>query len=132
VLNDIHPDNFIVDFNENIYFVDMEHSYLYGASPITGIHHDIALREWNSLDGKIADCNKLGNMILFMIARLQINNKDVYNKELLNTLLKNFGIYSNIFDLISYLFTSDANISKAKDIIKQVYVKKSNQKYHLY
>ncbi|HEL1039929.1 TPA: kinase, partial [Streptococcus equi subsp. zooepidemicus] len=100
VLNDIHPDNFIVDFNENIYFVDMEHSYLYGASPITGIHHDIALREWNSLDGKIADCNKLGNMILFMIARLQINNKDVYNKELLNTLLKNFGIYSNIFDLI--------------------------------
>ncbi|HEK9990688.1 kinase [Streptococcus equi] len=131
VLNDIHPDNFIVDFNENIYFVDMEHSYLYGTSPITGIHHDIALREWNSLDGKIADCNKLGNMILFMIARLQINNKDVYNKELLNTLLKNFGIYSNIFDLISYLFTSDANISKAKDIIKQVYVKKSNQKYNL-
>ncbi|MEQ9763583.1 kinase [Streptococcus sp. ZJ151] len=131
VLNDIHPDNFIVDFNENIFFVDMEHSYLYGDSPIIGIHHDIALPEWNSLDGKIADCNKLGNMILFMIARLQINNKTVYNKELLDTLLKNFGIYSNISDLIGYLFTSDANIVKAKDIIKQVYVKKSNQKYNL-
>lgn len=63
VMNDIHPDNFIIDDNYKITFIDLENSYVYGDDPLTGIYSVISLKEWNKVDGKKADCHKLGRML---------------------------------------------------------------------
>ena len=51
-MNDIHPDNFIIDYNYKITFIDLENSYVYGDDPLTGIYSVISLKEWNKVDGK--------------------------------------------------------------------------------
>ena len=96
ILNDIHPDNFKIDKNGNIYFVDLEHSYKYGKKPITGIFSNISLKEWNSLDGKVSDCHKVGNMILFLVGRLHIKRQIKEEVEILKQFLYFYGIDSTL------------------------------------
>lgn len=128
ILNDIHADNFLVT-SENIYFIDLETSYKYESKSIVGIYNDISLKTWNSIDGKVADCHKIGNMILYLLGRLQIKSKLTNELNILNHLLQFYGIDSNIEKLISYLLTPSASIKTAKKILKQIYVKvKPNDK----
>lgn len=134
VLNDIHSDNFIIDSNNNIYFVDLETSYEYKKNkPIVGIYNNNSLKSWNNIDGKVADCHKIGNMILFLIGRLQIKSESISelknNLKLSTNLLQFYGIKSNINKLINYLFTSTATIKTAKRICQQIFVdiKHNNQ-----
>ena len=44
VMNDIHPDNFVIDYNYKITFIDLENSYVYGDDPLTGIYSVISLK----------------------------------------------------------------------------------------
>ena len=123
ILNDIHPDNFKIDKNGNIYFVDLEHSYKYGKKPITGIFSNISLKEWNSLDGKVSDCHKVGNMILFLVGRLHIKRQIKEEIEILKQFLYFYGIDSNIDILIRYLFSKNPDINTAMKIMSTIYAK---------
>ncbi|RCW17156.1 kinase [Streptococcus gallolyticus] len=126
ILNDIHADNFLVN-SKKIYFIDLETSYEYKGKPIVGIYNNNSLKDWNNIDGKVSDCHKIGNMILYLIGRLQIKSKLTNELNILNNLLQFYGIESNIEELISYLFTPSASIKTAKKILKQIYV---NVKYN--
>lgn len=126
ILNDIHADNFLVN-SKKIYFIDLETSYEYKGKPIVGIYNNNRLKDWNNIDGKVSDCHKIGNMILYLIGRLQIKSKLTNELNILNNLLQFYGIESNIEELISYLFTPSASIKTAKKILKQIYV---NVKYN--
>ncbi|WP_455906962.1 class III lanthionine synthetase LanKC N-terminal domain-containing protein, partial [Streptococcus equi] len=121
ILNDIHADNFLIASN-SIYFIDLEASYEYKKKPIVGIYNNNSLKTWNNIDGKVADCHKVGNMILYLIGRLQIESKLTNELNVLTNLLQFYGIESNIDKLINYLFTPLATIREAKEILKQVYV----------
>ena len=61
----------VIDYNYKITFIDLENSYVYGDDPLTGIYSVISLKEWNKVDGKKADCHKLGRMLLYLLGRLQ-------------------------------------------------------------
>lgn len=131
VLNDIHSDNFIINDKENVVFIDLENSYIGGSTPLVGVYSDIALREWNDVDGFIADCHKVGNLFLYLLGRLQIKDHTILTAELKNLLLQK-GIESNIGRLINYLLSEDANIEKASDIMrKEVYAHTSKLNYKL-
>lgn len=131
ILNDIHADNFLMASN-SIYFIDLEASYEYKKKPIVGIYNNNSLKTWNNIDGKVADCHKVGNMILYLIGRLQIESKLTNELNILTNLLQFYGIESNIDKLINYLFTPLATIREAKEILKQVYVNiKKNDKHFL-
>ncbi|MGV3011402.1 class III lanthionine synthetase LanKC N-terminal domain-containing protein [Streptococcus thoraltensis] len=121
ILNDIHADNFLIDSND-IYFIDLEASYEYKSNPIVGIYNSNSLKNWNNIDGKVSDCHKIGNMILYLIGRLQIKSKLTNELNILNNLLQFYGIESNLDRLIGYLFTPSASIKTAKKILKQINV----------
>lgn len=127
ILNDIHPDNFIINADMNVVFIDLENSYLYGERPQVGVFNETSLAKWNNLDGKEADCKKVARMFLYLLGRLhdKFDEKDYAGLE---TLLKQKGIQSNIHLLITYLNSSGATIDQAlslfeKDIFAQKYQK---------
>lgn len=105
ILNDIHPENFIVDKNQKLYFIDLENSYLYGEKPFVGIKSKISLKSWNFIDGKQADWHKVGNMILFLFARLAVSDSSLVEVQLLNKLLRSYGVDTNLPDFVSYLLS---------------------------
>ncbi|WP_242237549.1 protein kinase domain-containing protein [Streptococcus acidominimus] len=128
ILNDIHPSNFIISKNFKIYFIDMENSYREHRKPLTGLYSEISLKEWNMLDGKVADCHKIGNMLLYLIGRLHIKEKPVLVHELRSLLLQK-QIDSNLDVLIEYLFTGDADIQTALEILNSsIYFRKNTTK----
>ena len=120
VMNDIHPDNFVIDYNYKITFIDLENSYVYGDDPLTGIYSVISLKEWNKVDGKKADCHKLGRMLLYLLGRLQ-NKCEEQRFSNIDKLLLHKGIKSNISKLIKYLNDDSVDIYKALDIFKEIY-----------
>ncbi|WP_456243079.1 class III lanthionine synthetase LanKC N-terminal domain-containing protein [Streptococcus halichoeri] len=107
ILNDIHPDNFIRDEHGKLHFIDLENSYLYGEKPFVGIESKISLKSWNFLDGKQADFHKLGNMLLFLLARLTVSEQSTVETDLLNRLLNSYGIDSNLSKFITYLLSGE-------------------------
>lgn len=127
ILNDIHPDNFIIDDNFNIKFIDLENSYQYGTKPMVGIYSEISLKEWNQLDGKLADCHKLGNMFLYLMGRLQKNSPDNSSYKLKKLLLQK-RVDSNVEELLDYLFSDSATVAQALSIMKNIYSKISNRR----
>lgn len=107
ILNDIHPDNFIVDKEGVLNFIDLENSYFYGEKPFVGVKSRISLESWNFLDGKQADFHKIGNMILFLLGRLTVSKESYKDIEVLDKLLIAYGIKSNISEFIKYLFSNN-------------------------
>lgn len=132
VLNDIHPNNFVIDKHYNVTFIDLENSYLENFTPLLDIHSDISLKEWNQLDGKVSDCHKLGNMMLYLTGKLHIRENLEPAKELKSLLLQK-GINSNLDELITFLFSSNATIEVALEKIKTTIFSSSckNIKYNL-
>lgn len=114
VLNDIHSDNFILDNDGNVVFIDLENSYKYGTEPIVGLYNDVSLREWNRLDGYLADCHKLGKLFLYLIGRLHNKTAD------LTSLLLQKGISSQLSDVINALFHPSARIASSIEQLKQL------------
>lgn len=123
ILNDIHPDNFIVDNAENLYFIDLEQTYSETEIWKQGIFNNVSLKLWNNLDGRLSDCHKFANLILFSFARIQLKEGEIYNSSVFHSLLKNYGINSNFPEVISYLFSSEAKIDEAIQVMKGVYIK---------
>lgn len=109
ILNDIHSENFIMDDSGQVHFIDLENSYFYGEKPFVGIESQISLRQWNHLDGKVADYHKLGNTILCLLARLYIREHPNKEIEILEDLLLSYGIKTNLTDFISYLLSDQVN-----------------------
>ncbi|WP_257390048.1 hypothetical protein [Streptococcus pseudopneumoniae] len=101
ILNDIHPGNFIKSKNK-LYFVDLENSYEYDNKPAIGLYSVISLKEWNSIDGKVSDCHKVGNLLLFLLARLHVKSMDDLSQSyhILNSLLAEFGLKTNFTSII--------------------------------
>lgn len=116
ILNDIHPENFIVGQNGLLHFIDLENSYMVGEKPLVGIESRISLKEWNFLDGKQADFRKLGNMIIFLLARLTISSDSYSEVSLLDDLLNAYGIESNLSDLIDYLLSQTVDVEHLKGL----------------
>lgn len=123
VLNDIHPDNFVIDREENFHFIDLENSYIYGEKPFVGIESKISLKSWNFLDGKQADFHKLGNMFLFLLGRLAISETSKSDIKLLEKLLLSYGIESNITDLINYLLSGKVTKEKLNQYLLSLHAK---------
>ncbi|MGT2799473.1 class III lanthionine synthetase LanKC N-terminal domain-containing protein [Streptococcus marmotae] len=117
VLNDVHPNNFIISENFKVYFIDMENSYMQHQKPLTGVYSEISLKQWNNIDGKVADCHKIGNMLLYLIGKLHVKEGDFFVKDLRKLLLQK-KIDSNLDVLVDYLFTEDADIHTALEILK--------------
>lgn len=129
ILNDIHPNNFIVDTNSKVFFIDLENSYFSDQSPLVGVYSEISLKKWNSEDGFIADCHKIGNLFLYLIGKLHIKNGAVLTSELKMLLLQK-GIDSNINILIDYLLSEKPNIKKAITILKEtIHINRSTRTY---
>ncbi|MGT2755888.1 hypothetical protein [Streptococcus ovuberis] len=122
VLHDIHPNNIRVGDDDELYFIDLEHVYHYQSSPLVGIYNDVSLREWNVIDGKVADCHKIGNMLLYVLAKLQVSDGLSHEGDLLELLLNHYGISSNISLLIDYLFSEHATIRQAREILSAIEV----------
>lgn len=128
VLNDIHPNNFIIDKNSKVYFIDMENSYMQNDKPLTGVYSEISLKQWNHVDGKVADCHKIGNMLLYLIGKLNVKEGDSFVKKTRELLLQK-QIDSNLDLLIDYLFTDNADIDEAMQILEsQIYFRKNTTK----
>lgn len=130
VLNDIHPNNFIVTTSD-VHFVDLENSYTYGTQPLLGIFHAVALQEWNELDGKLADCRKIGNMILYLFGRLQYTNDRDSKKGILTKLLARYGIKTDIEKVIQYLLKENCTIDEACVMFNSLISIKNNDHYSL-
>lgn len=126
ILNDIHPDNFVVDKDRNIHFIDLENSYIYGEKPFVGIESKISLKSWNFLDGKESDFHKLGNMLLFLFGRLHITEDSRDDIELLNELLISYGIDSNISDFICYLTSEKVCKERVEELLHSLYANPIN------
>lgn len=124
ILHDISPDNFMVDAQGKIYFIDLEHAYCLQRGIKTGVYHEVALKSWNELSGKEADCKKLGNLLLYLLARLQLTSDNHFelmdNLEVLEHLLERYGIDSKISNLINYLFQAVANVEVAQHIVNHL------------
>ncbi|MBA2796471.1 class III lanthionine synthetase LanKC N-terminal domain-containing protein [Streptococcus porcinus] len=130
ILNDIHNSNFIINNKNKAIFIDLENSYLYGSSPLVGVYSEIGLKEWITKDGKISDCNKVGNLLLFLIGKLHIKNNNILTNELKKLLLQK-GIHSNIDNLITYLLSDDATIEQAIYIARNnIYAYRSDNNYY--
>lgn len=117
VLNDIHPDNFIVNHENRVHFIDLENSYFYKDSPLTGIYSEVALKEWNQRDGKIADCHKVANMFLYLLGRLQLRKTTDQLPNICELLLQK-NIESNLDSLIKYLLSDQAEIHFALEMMQ--------------
>lgn len=124
ILNDIHPDNFVVDENNTVSFIDLENSYFYGDKPFVGITSRISLKKWNNLDGKLSDFRKLGNMILFLLARLTISESSQTEPKILDRLLRAYGIDSNLSDFLIYLLYEDIDQAGVSSWLKSLYARK--------
>lgn len=123
ILNDIHPGNFIKSKNK-LYFVDLENSYEYDNKPAIGLYSVISLKEWNSIDGKVSDCHKVGNLLLFLLARLHVKSMDDLSQSyhILNSLLAEFGLKTNFTSIIEKLFSKDATVSDILKDLNEIYV----------
>ncbi|MFU2163366.1 protein kinase domain-containing protein [Streptococcus pluranimalium] len=131
ILNDIHPDNFIVNHNSKITFIDMENSYFLYQSPLVGIYSEIALKQWHLKKGIVADCHKIGNLFLYLFGKLHIKNDTVLTSEL-KSLLFQKGIDSNIHIPIDYLLSAEPNIKEAIQILKSsIHTRRSAYTYKL-
>lgn len=128
VLNDIHPDNIIITNMLELYFVDLENSYLSNESPLVGIYNDICLEKWNYIEGKKADCYKIANLILFLLGRLQLKGERDCKIDNIKELLLQKGIDTNIDILIKYLFSDEPDIFTSKKIFSHIYVRKNKEK----
>ncbi|MFA9413559.1 hypothetical protein ACERC8_02815 [Streptococcus sp. E29BA] len=122
ILHDIHPDNLLIDGAGELYFVDLEYLYQEGDKPLSGIYHDIALKEWNGLDGKVADCHKVANLLLYCLARLQVKKASELktNLRILHHLLENYGIKTDLRGFFSYLLSPNANIKTARNLLRML------------
>lgn len=122
VLNDIHSENFIKS-SDGLFFVDLENSYKYGDQPNVGLYSIISLKEWNVIDGKRADCHKIGNLILFLLGRLQINSMEEVHQscQILDMLLHKYGLRTNLTDFIQRLFSETIDIEQAIHLAEQLY-----------
>lgn len=123
VLNDIHPDNFVVGTDGQLHFIDLENSYFYGNKPLMGIRSKISLERWNCLDGKQADYHKLGNLILFLLARLSISEESQVEPLILDKMLKSYGIESNLLDFITYLLSEEVDLTGIITRLDSLYAK---------
>ncbi len=132
VLNDIHSNN-IIYFDNEVYFIDFGNSYLYEENQPFSIYNETCLKEWTSIDGKLSDIKKLGNLILYCMAKLHIKNEREIDKNisLLNDLLKIHGIESNLHILIKKLLENDINLEEAINSFKNLSTNKSSLKYEL-
>lgn len=121
ILNDLHVDNFKQN-EKGLFFIDLGNSYIYNEKPKYGIYNEICLREWNKIDGKIADIKKIGNLVLYTLAKLHVNkeNEIENNINLLNELFLNYGIKTNLSKLIKRLFDNDIDIYKAEKIFEDI------------
>lgn len=131
IINDLHPNNLIIDVHNDIYLIDLEHCYNQNSSHKCKLSHDIALASWNQLAGKEADCHKFANLILYLFAKLHIKENEIFDQRILNNLLNNYGINSNLNILITYLFSPEANIQQAIKIFKQIKSQVIKKNYHL-
>lgn len=133
VLNDLHANNIIVTPQKELYVVDMENSYFYNKPEenLVGIYNEISLQEWNGVDGYVADCHKIGNLLLFLLGRLQVKSIEEFQPGLVTTLLSHYGIQSNFAELIDYLFSEKATVSEAKAMLETIFVVPSNEVYEL-
>lgn len=124
ILHDIHPNNILVDDSENLHFVDLEHAYHYQVGrPLSGVYHDVALKKWNQLDGKVADCHKVGNMLLYTLGKLHIKEKLTVECHIATDLLRNYGIDTDFTKVIDYLFSEEVSISGALELLDKVSLK---------
>lgn len=132
VLNDIHPGNIKIK-DDKAYFIDLGNSYIYGKNPRYGIYNDICLEEWNKIDGKLADIKKLGNLILYTIAKLHITDEDDLedNINILDYLLKSYGIKTNLPKLIYKMIVRDFDINQLINGFKNIYIKEYDKKISL-
>lgn len=132
VLNDIHPDNFILR-NKIPYFIDLGNSYKYKEFPEYGIYNDIALKEWNKIDGKEADIKKVGNLILYCIGKLHIfdSSEIKSNTSLLKDLLKRYGIATNLDKFIFKILTEKISAREALIRLDNITIELNNLEYNL-
>ncbi|HEK9389929.1 TPA: kinase, partial [Streptococcus equi subsp. equi] len=75
------------------------------------------MKEWNDVDGKVADCYKIGNLFLYLLGKLHIRDNNILTGELKNLLLQK-GINSNIYKLIEYLLSENSDIEEAINMIR--------------
>lgn len=123
ILHDIHPNNLIVTADFQVVFVDLEHAYYDKNQPLTPIYSEIALAEWNELDGKRADCHKVGNLLLYLIGKL---HRKPYRQSVrsLEKLLLQKQLKSNIATLIQFLFSDEATMDEALKLLENQIVAK--------
>ncbi|MER0122988.1 protein kinase family protein [Streptococcus sp. ZJ93] len=131
VLNDIHAQNFLVTATNQLYFIDLENSYQNVEDNMVGIFHDISLREWNDLDGKVADCHKVGNLLLYLLGRLHIKSGEAYKPSLTKELLLRYGIDSDFSGFIEELFSDQVTISNVVENWSRISVQPSRAVFSL-
>lgn len=130
-LNDIHDRNIIRTSTGKLYFIDLENSYYSEADNLVGIYNEISLPEWNSISGQTSDCYKIANLLLHLLGRLQVKNKNEYQAGLVDDLLGYYGIKSSFSNFIHYLFSDAPNLSEALAIFDRIEVEESTYQYEL-
>lgn len=124
-LDDIHPNNFIIDRNNKISFIDLEYSHHFNQSiNITAKTDGYFLKKWENLSDEEKDLRKFGELILFLLGHLNIFEGQERSTEntflLINKIFDRFGIKTNISDLLKYLFTGNS-AKKAVETSKNIY-----------
>lgn len=128
VISDLHTDNFIYTPEEEVYLVDLENSYTYGTKPAFGVYNQVCLKEWNDLDGKQGDIKKIGNLILFSLAKLALQSTEVEELEntlaLLDALLGRYAVESNLSAFIRKVLSDHfSTIDEVLEAFDTIYVR---------
>ncbi|WP_240424411.1 hypothetical protein [Lactococcus allomyrinae] len=127
ILDDIHPDNFWVSDDNEIFFIDLEFAHQFDEKgKITANTEGFYLEEWSNLTEIEKDLRKFGEVILFVIGQFNIFDKQERGVQdtvqLVTKILERFEINSNIAELLNYLFNGNS-ARRALEIAKKLYLK---------
>lgn len=135
ILDDIHPDNFLIDKAYKIHFIDLESAHKFNElEKVTAKTKGFYLKIWSKLTETEKDLRKVGQLILFLIGQLNVFNQQERSLEetiiLAAKIFERFEVETNISDLLIYLFTGSST-KKALEISKKLYFYKSDIFLHI-
>lgn len=135
ILDDIHPDNFLIDKANKIHFIDLEFAHKFDESrKVTAKTEGFYLKSWSKLTEMKKDLRKVGQLILFLVGQLNVFNQQERSLEetiiLAAKIFERFEVKTNISELLTYLFTGSST-KKALEISKKLYFYKSDVFLHI-
>jgi hypothetical protein len=132
ILDDIHADNFLIDENLDVHFIDLEFAHKIDEKiKITAKNPGYYLKCWDELDEFSKDLRKTGQLILYLMNQSNVHeNQEMSVNEtivLIKNLFINFGYGLDLSPLLKYLLLDGNSAEKAQNILKKIVAAENNR-----